>query len=59
MQEDFDVAAEEAKTLPDNTSTDDKLKLYALFKQATVGDVDSSRPGMFDLKVHITFQNDN
>lgn len=31
-QEDFDKAADEAKGLPDNTSDDDKLALYALFK---------------------------
>ena len=26
------------------------LDLYALYKQATVGDVDGSRPGMMDLR---------
>lgn len=26
------------------------LKLYALFKQATVGDNETSRPGLLDLK---------
>lgn len=41
MQADFDKAAEEAKTLPDKTSNDDKLILYGLFKQATVGDCDT------------------
>jgi diazepam-binding inhibitor (GABA receptor modulating acyl-CoA-binding protein) len=41
LQEDFDKAAEDAKTLPDNTSNDDKLALYGLFKQATVGDVNT------------------
>jgi diazepam-binding inhibitor (GABA receptor modulator, acyl-CoA-binding protein) len=51
LQEDFDVAAEEAKSLPDNTSNEDKLQLYALFKQATVGDVNTDRPGIFDPKV--------
>jgi acyl-CoA-binding protein len=51
LQEDFDVAAEEAKSLPDNVTNEDKLQLYALFKQSTVGDVEGSRPGMFDQKV--------
>jgi diazepam-binding inhibitor (GABA receptor modulating acyl-CoA-binding protein) len=51
MQEDFDVAAEEAKALPDSTSNEDKLQLYALFKQASVGDVNTDRPGIFDPKV--------
>ena len=31
-------------------SNDDKLELYALFKQGTVGDVNTERPGMFDMK---------
>ena len=42
MQEDFDAAAEEAKTLSPEPSDDDKLVLYGLFKQATVGDVNTS-----------------
>lgn len=41
-QEDFDKAAEEAKSLPDSTTNDDKLILYGLFKQANVGDCDTS-----------------
>ena len=40
-QELFDKAAEDAKALPDKTSNDDKLSLYGLFKQATVGDVNT------------------
>ncbi|RMZ54197.1 hypothetical protein APUTEX25_005353, partial [Auxenochlorella protothecoides] len=47
---DFNKAAEEAKTLPEATTNDEKLILYALFKQGTVGDVNTSRPGVFDLK---------
>ncbi|KAL4443299.1 hypothetical protein ABPG75_011036 [Micractinium tetrahymenae] len=50
LKEDFDKAAEEAKTLPNNTSDEDKLALYALFKQASVGDVNTARPGMLDFK---------
>lgn len=30
-------------------SNDEKLKTYALFKQATEGNVHSSRPGMFNV----------
>jgi diazepam-binding inhibitor (GABA receptor modulating acyl-CoA-binding protein) len=29
---------------------DTMLELYALYKQATTGDVDGSRPGMLDLR---------
>ena len=43
VQEDFDKAAEEAKALPDQTSNADKLALYGLFKQGTVGDVNSGK----------------
>ncbi|CAG9330465.1 unnamed protein product [Blepharisma stoltei] len=31
-------------------TNDQALALYGLFKQATVGDVNTSRPGMFDPK---------
>lgn len=45
----FDAAAEKAKTLT-NLSNEQKLELYKLFKQATVGDINTSRPtGMFDM----------
>ncbi len=37
LQEDFEVAAEDAKLLPDDVTNDDKLSLYGLFKQSTVG----------------------
>lgn len=30
-------------------SNNDKLNLYSYFKQATVGDCNTSRPGMFDM----------
>ena len=44
QQELFDKAAEDAKKLPDKTSNDDKLKLYGLYKQGTVGDVNTGTP---------------
>ncbi|CAG12825.1 unnamed protein product, partial [Tetraodon nigroviridis] len=50
MSESFQKAAEEAKVLkksPDNTELGE---LYALYKQATVGDVNVDRPGMLDFK---------
>jgi len=39
LQADFDKSAEVAKTLPDSVTNDEKLQLYGLFKQGTVGDV--------------------
>ena len=31
-------------------SNEEKLEFYALFKQGTVGDVNTERPGMLDMK---------
>ncbi|KAG0023585.1 Acyl-CoA-binding domain-containing protein 1 [Podila clonocystis] len=48
---DFEAAAAKVKTLSVSPSNDDLLKLYALFKQASIGDNNTPRPtGMFDLK---------
>ncbi|TIA85250.1 hypothetical protein E3P99_04035 [Wallemia hederae] len=33
---------------PVQTSTDEKLRFYALYKQANEGDVKTARPGMMD-----------
>ncbi|XP_022310007.1 acyl-CoA-binding protein-like [Crassostrea virginica] len=46
----FTKAAEDAKKLKTSPSNDDLLELYSLYKQATVGDVNTDRPGMLDLK---------
>ncbi|KAF9213123.1 Acyl-CoA-binding domain-containing protein 1 [Podila verticillata] len=45
----FEAAAVKVKTLT-SASNDDLLKLYGLFKQATVGNNTTARPGMFDPK---------
>ena len=45
----FEAALAKSKTLP-TQSTTVQLDLYGLFKQASVGDVSGSRPGMFDMK---------
>ncbi|XP_074564279.1 acyl-CoA-binding protein [Curcuma longa] len=50
LQEEFEEYAEKAKTLPDTTTNENKLILYGLFKQATVGPVNTSRPGIFNLR---------
>lgn len=42
MQEEFDEHAEKAKTLPESTTNENKLILYGLYKQATVGAVTTS-----------------
>ncbi|XP_075256800.1 acyl-CoA-binding protein-like [Convolutriloba macropyga] len=50
MSEAFNKAAEEVKNLTSKPTDQELLALYGLFKQATVGDVNTSRPGMLDLK---------
>uniref|UniRef100_A0A7N6A863 ACB domain-containing protein n=1 Tax=Anabas testudineus TaxID=64144 RepID=A0A7N6A863_ANATE len=44
----FDTAAAEVKQLKARPADEDMLQIYALFKQASVGDVNTSRPGIFD-----------
>ena len=44
----FDQAAAAAKTLPVKPDNDTLLRLYALFKQGSVGDVTGEKPGFFD-----------
>jgi diazepam-binding inhibitor (GABA receptor modulating acyl-CoA-binding protein) len=49
LQADFDAAVANSKKLserPDNTTM---LKLYGLYKQATVGDNGEKKPGFSDL----------
>ncbi|KAJ8025156.1 Acyl-CoA-binding protein [Holothuria leucospilota] len=48
--DEFNKAAEDAKKLTVKPSDSDLLELYGLFKQVTVGDVNTERPGMFDMK---------
>ncbi len=44
----FTAACEKAKTLASKLSDADKLTLYSLFKQATVGDCTTPEPGFLD-----------
>jgi len=50
LKEDFDSAAAKVKTLKSSPSNDDLLVLYQYFKQATVGDNNTDKPGMLDFK---------
>ncbi|KRE44063.1 acyl-CoA-binding protein [Knoellia sp. Soil729] len=42
---DFEKAVESVGTLTKDPGNDTKLRLYALYKQATLGDADGRRPG--------------
>jgi len=44
----FENAAAAAKQLPERPDDATMLKLYALYKQGSVGDVQGARPGFFD-----------
>lgn len=50
LLDDFNSAVARSKELPARPSNEDLLQLYALFKQATEGDVTGERPGGFDFK---------
>ncbi|KFO78543.1 hypothetical protein N303_07651, partial [Cuculus canorus] len=47
-QEDFEKAQEKLKLLKNDPGNETKLKLYALFKQATEGPCNSPKPSMLD-----------
>ncbi|XP_076859001.1 acyl-CoA-binding protein [Brachyhypopomus gauderio] len=47
-EEAFQKAAEEVKHLKAKPTDAEMLDVYALYKQATVGDVNIARPGMLD-----------
>lgn len=48
LQDRFTQAQEDVNSLPYRPDNDTMLKLYALFKQATKGDVSGKPPGAFD-----------
>ncbi|NJM26234.1 MAG: acyl-CoA-binding protein [Bacteroidia bacterium] len=50
LTEKFEAAVAKSKTLTKRPSNEELLELYALFKQATEGDVTAERPGGFDFK---------
>ena len=48
LKKEFELAAEEAQELPERPDNKILLKLYAFYKQATLGDVSGKRPGFTD-----------
>jgi diazepam-binding inhibitor (GABA receptor modulating acyl-CoA-binding protein) len=46
----FEEAVTRSKTFTKRPSNEELLQLYALYKQATEGDVSGERPGGFDFK---------
>ncbi|KAK4435569.1 Acyl-CoA-binding protein [Sesamum alatum] len=53
LKEEFEEYASKAwnlRSLPQSTSNENLLTLYGLYKQATVGNINTRRPGMFNLR---------
>uniref|UniRef100_A0A7N0TAF4 ACB domain-containing protein n=1 Tax=Kalanchoe fedtschenkoi TaxID=63787 RepID=A0A7N0TAF4_KALFE len=48
--QEFEEYAAKAKTLPHTQTNEDLLILYGLYKQVTVGPVNTSRPGIFNMR---------
>jgi acyl-CoA-binding protein len=46
LHEQFEAAADDVKSLPERPDNDVLLRLYALYKQGSAGDVTGKRPGM-------------
>ena len=49
LQTRFEKAARDVQTLSCRPDNDTLLKLYAYYKQATVGDISGKRPGFTDV----------
>lgn len=48
LQERFEQAAKDVKDLKERPDNDTLLRLYALYKQGSEGDVSGDKPGFFD-----------
>ncbi len=48
LQADFEQAVTESKSLPERPDNMTLLKMYALYKQGSLGDAVGERPGMTD-----------
>ena len=49
LNEQFEQAVADSKNLPERPDNMTMLKLYALYKQGSSGDVDGKRPGFTDM----------
>lgn len=50
LRQEFNDASERVQGLSSRPSNEDLLELYALYKQATEGDVSGKRPGLTNFK---------
>ncbi len=49
LQDQFDQALTDSKSLPERPDNMTLLRIYALYKQASSGDADGKRPGLTDM----------
>mgnify|MGYP002359939892 CR=1 FL=1 len=49
LKDQFEAAVAASKNLPERPDNMTLLKIYALYKQASSGDVDGKRPGFTDM----------
>jgi diazepam-binding inhibitor (GABA receptor modulating acyl-CoA-binding protein) len=49
LKKTFEAAVADSKNLPERPDNQTLLKLYALYKQASAGDVEGKRPGFGDM----------
>ncbi|HEX2009714.1 MAG TPA: acyl-CoA-binding protein [Roseateles sp.] len=49
LKDQFDAAMAASKSLPERPDNMTLLKIYALYKQGSSGDVEGSRPGFTDM----------
>ncbi|XP_048881502.1 acyl-CoA-binding domain-containing protein 7-like isoform X2 [Brienomyrus brachyistius] len=50
LQEEFEQLAEDVKNVKTRPDDQELLDMYGLYKQAIVGDINTEKPGMLDLK---------
>ena len=53
---DFEAAVARSKEFSKRPSNEELLQLYALYKQATEGDVSGDKPGAFDFKALFKYE---
>ena len=56
LKEQFEQASLDIKTLQERPDNDTMLRLYALYKQGSDGDVSGPAPGMFDFVASAKYQ---
>lgn len=50
LEQQFEQAAKDIANLKSRPNDEELLNIYGLYKQATVGDCNQQKPGMFQLK---------